>query len=276
VAALASRELRYRTLPKRSRVPKPSATLPPARRDTPVSAGTNPRANLFVSRMLIDQTSAVKRRDELVGLIADGRFPCVGAKSALARGQLKILVGHSLASAWDDLRIHTELLDWVREYRSDSSGLRSLAVTFEGPENLSEARFEQLMWERLQSLADKDDWLGQPCDASVSPDPADPEFGLSIGGAAFFVVGLHPDASRPSRRAPRPTMAFNLHNQFEQLRHDGVYDRMREKIIERDVALSGSPNPMLARFGESSGARQYSGRAVGSDWRCPFHDPRNS
>jgi hypothetical protein len=27
---------------------------------------------------------------------------------------------------------------------------------------------------------------------------------------------------------------------------------------------------MLARHGESSEARQYSGRLVDSDWRCPF------
>jgi FPC/CPF motif-containing protein YcgG len=240
------------------------------------AAGTIVRGGRFISDMLIDQTSAVKRRDELVAVISDSRFPCVGAKSALARGQLKILVGHSLASAWDDLRIHAELLDWVKAYRLDGSGLRSLVVAFEGPERLSEKQFEQLMWERLQSLADKDDWRRQPCDSAVSADPDDPEFGLSLGGAAFFVVGLHPGASRPARRAPRPTLAFNLHDQFERLRHQGVYDRMRDKIIERDVALAGSPNPMLARFGESSGARQYSGRAVGDDWRCPFHDPRAS
>ena len=40
--------------------------------------------------------------------------------------------------------------------------------------------------------------------------------------------------------------------------------------IERDVEVSGAPNPMLARHGAVSEARQYSGRAVGSDWSCPF------
>ena len=38
----------------------------------------------------------------------------------------------------------------------------------------------------------------------------------------------------------------------------------------RDEALTGSRNPMLARHGEASEARQYSGRAVDEDWRCPF------
>jgi FPC/CPF motif-containing protein YcgG len=130
------------------------------------------------------------------------------------------------------------------------------------------------MWARLQSLADKDDWRGQPYDRSVSPNPDDPHFSLSFGGAAFFVIGLHPNASRPARRMPRPTLVFNLHDQFERLRKEGRYERMRDAIITRDVALAGDANPMLARFGEASEARQYSGRKVSDDWRCPFRDPR--
>ena len=224
--------------------------------------------------MLIENLSTAERQAELQAAIADEAFPCVGAKSALARGQLKVLVGHSLASAWDDVKIHSELLDWVRAYKANSRGLRSLAVVFEGPLDLTEKEFEALMWDRLQSFADKDEWRGQPYDESVSADPDDPKFSLSFGGAAFFVVGLHPNASRPARRVPRPTLVFNLHDQFERLREEGRYERMRERIIERDVALAGSANPMLDRFGENSGARQYSGRAVGDDWRCPFRDPR--
>ncbi|MDQ3481793.1 MAG: YqcI/YcgG family protein [Pseudomonadota bacterium] len=224
--------------------------------------------------LLLDQHSALERREELLTAIADESFPCVGAKSAMACGTLRILVCRSLESAWDDVQIHSELLDWARAYREDSRGLRSLAVVFEGPCDLTEERFEQLMWKRLQSLADKDEWRGQSYDRRVSPDPDDPHFALSFGGAAFFVVGLHPGASRPGRRVPRPTLVFNLHDQFERLREEGRYESMREKIVRRDVALAGSVNPMLARYGEASGARQYSGRAVDDHWRCPFRDPR--
>ena len=130
------------------------------------------------------------------------------------------------------------------------------------------------MWDRIQSLADKDSWRGQDYDGSVSPHPDDPKFSLSFGGQAFFVVGLHPNASRPARRFPRPTLVFNLHDQFERLRAEGRYEKMRDKIIERDVALAGEPNPMLARHGEASEARQYSGRVVDDAWACPFRDPR--
>lgn len=224
--------------------------------------------------MLVDEIKVLQRREELLSTIADERFPCVGAKSAMARGMLKTLVCHSLESAWDDVRIHSELLEWVRAYRDKPGGFRSLAAVFEGPTDLPEERFEAAMWKRLQSLADKDEWRGQPYDASVSPNPEDPHFSLSFGGAAFFVIGLHPKASRAARRTPRPTLVFNLHDQFERLRDEGRYEGVRNKTIRRDVAFSGSVNPMLARFGETSEARQYSGRLVGKDWRCPFRDPR--
>lgn len=206
--------------------------------------------------------------------ISEASFPCVGAKSALARDSLKVIRARDLRSAWNDVAIHRELLRWSLDYRDDPEGLRSLAVIFEGPLDLDERAFEAAMWERVQSFADKDAWLCQPYDAGVSPDPDDPHFSLSFGGCAFFVVGLHPHASRPARRFPRPTLVFNLHAQFERLREEGKYERMRDRILERDVALAGSPNPMIARFGEASEARQYSGRVVESDWDCPFRDPR--
>lgn len=224
--------------------------------------------------MLVDEDIARQASEELTSAIADATFPCLGAKSAMARDTLKTVVCQSLELAGEDARIHSELLSWVADYRQDPSGLRSLAVVFAEPADLDEEQFEAAMWKRLQALACIDDRRRQPYNDSVSGDPEDPHFSLSFGGEAFFVVGLHPRASRPARRMPRPTLVFNLHDQFERLREEGRYERMRERILSRDEALAGSVNPMLARFGEESEARQYSGRAVGDDWCCPFRDPR--
>lgn len=224
--------------------------------------------------MIINDETALARHAELSAAIADTRFPCVGAKSAMARGMLRTVACRSLESAWDDLRIHAELLEWSSAYRRDPGGLRSLAFVFDGPDDLDEEAFEAAMWTRLQSLADKDVWRGQPYARGVSANTEDPHFSLSFGGAAFFVVGLHPHASRPARRLSRPTLVFNLHDQFDRLRGDGRYEPMRAKILTRDAALAGTINPMLVRHGEASEARQYSGRVVGADWRCPFRDPR--
>jgi FPC/CPF motif-containing protein YcgG len=197
-------------------------------------------------------------------------FPCVGAKSALAHGRLTVLACNRIDSAWDDLRIHDSLLRFAQAYRNDSTLFQSFAVVFEGPNDLSEEAFERALWERVQSLSDKDVWRGQDYDPSVSPDPANPHFSLSFGGEAFFIVGLHPNASRPARRFDQPALIFNLHDQFEKLRDAGKYEGMREKILVRDDRLAGSRNPMLARHGEVSEARQYSGRVVKDDWQPQF------
>jgi FPC/CPF motif-containing protein YcgG len=197
-------------------------------------------------------------------------FPCVGAKAALAHGNLEVLACDRIDSAWDDLRIHQGLLDFTSAYRAEPSLFRSFAVVFEGPVDLDETAFERALWARVQSLSDKDVWRGQDYDPRVSPNPANPHFSLSFGGEAFFIVGLHPHASRPARRFERPTLVFNLHDQFERLRADGKYEAMREKILVRDEQLAGSRNPMLARHGEASEARQYSGRSVDPGWEPPF------
>lgn len=205
-----------------------------------------------------------------INFINDKAFPCVGAKAALNRDGMRFVVARDFRSAWDDLRILPGLHDLARRYRSDPQMFQSFVVLFEGGAPESEEEYERLLWSRLQSLSDKDDWLGQRPDPRVEHDPDDPHFAMSFGGEAFFVVGLHPRSSRPARRFTSPAMIFNLHDQFEQLRDSGKYDSMRSTIVRRDIELAGSVNPMLASHGSISSARQYSGRAVEPDWQCPY------
>jgi uncharacterized protein len=220
------------------------------------------------------QISKPPPRHDLVAafedFVRDPSFPCVGAKAALSKRQMTYVVARDITSAWDDLRIHSTVSDIVRLYRENPLPFRSLAVIFEEQSALDEIGFETHLWARLQSLSDKDDWLGQKCDDRVTHDPDHPEFSVSLSGEAFFIVGLHPGASRPARRFIRPVLIFNLHDQFEKLREANQYDKLRASIIERDVKIAGSVNPMLAEHGKSSAARQYSGRAVESEWKCPY------
>lgn len=215
-------------------------------------------------------TSDLTLLDDFREFIHEASFPCVGAKSALAKGTLDILLARDLRSNWDDRRIYDGLNKTIEAYRKDSTVFRSFAVVFQGPITQDERSFERHLWARAESLTNKDTWLGAPRDPRVSNDPNDPHFSLSFAGEAFFIVGLHPMASRPARRFERPVLVFNLHDQFEQLRSEGRYEKMRNTIVERDIKLSGSANPMLAQHGSISEARQYSGRKVGADWVCPF------
>lgn len=211
-----------------------------------------------------------KLERKLFAHVAAAAFPCVGAKSALARGRLTVLACDRIDSAWDDLRIHDGLLQFVESYRAEPVLFQSYAVVFDGPGDLAEGAFEAALWARVQSLSDKDVWRGQEYDDRVSTDPTNPHFSLSFGGEAFFIVGLHPNASRPARRFDHPALVFNLHDQFQRLRDANKYEGLREKILSRDEQLAGTSNPMLARYGEVSEARQYSGRMVDDDWEAPF------
>ena len=141
------------------------------------------------------------------------------------------------------------------------------ALQYENFEDFDEGEFEALLWGALQHLHDHDD---TPWAEGVAADRDNPHFAFSVAGTAFFVVGLHPNASRVARRAPVPTLVFNLHEQFERLRASGRFDRMRDTIRERDERLQGSINPMVSDHGTASEARQYSGREVDDSWLAPF------
>lgn len=208
--------------------------------------------------------------------VSNPLFPCVGAKAALGRNALCFHRARSLTSAWDDLAAVQKLIGFARAQARRPDHFASFVLLFEGPRTLSEEHFEAALWERLQSMSDKDAWLGQPAARRMSADPADSNFALNFGGQAFFAVGLHPRASRKARRFVAPAIVFNLHSQFAHLRASGRYEKMRATILERDIRLQGSINPMLARHGTTSEARQYSGRAVGDDWQCPFRDRRRA
>jgi FPC/CPF motif-containing protein YcgG len=197
-------------------------------------------------------------------------FPCVGAKAALAAGSIETITARDITSSWDDLRIHEHLCAFSKKLRDDSRSFRSFAVLFEQPHALDELVFEKIMWTRLQSIQDKDHWLSYRPDARVARDPNSPDFAFSVGGEAYFVVGMHPGSSRQSRRTPMHALIFNPFMQFQQLREAGKYSRMSDVVRSRDIAVCGSENPMLADHGTAPVARQFSGRTVGEDWRCPL------
>ncbi|MCB1461164.1 MAG: YqcI/YcgG family protein [Nitratireductor sp.] len=202
--------------------------------------------------------------------IQDTAFPCVGAKSALARDALTMHLAEDIERAKDDVDIHRALRDFSDSLDLDSPIVKSFVVLFDGPCDLAEEDFEKALWNRLQCLHNLDVVSGTAWHRNVDADPNSPHFSLSIGGEPYFVIGLNPNASRPARRFSRPAMVFNSHLQFEKLRADGRFEKMKDIIRQRDAQLAGSVNPMLSDHGEASEARQYSGRMVNDNWKCPF------
>ncbi|MGJ3231506.1 MAG: guanitoxin biosynthesis heme-dependent pre-guanitoxin N-hydroxylase GntA [Oceanicaulis sp.] len=216
--------------------------------------------------------SAMSRREAFEHYLQSEEFTCVGAKAALAQGQLRLVEAGPIDSPIHDVAVRKAVIEFIAELDRDGPQLQSLVVLFEGPCDLCEVRFEQLLWTRLQSLRNMDVAAGEAWAQDVSPDPNSAHFSMSLAGEPFFVVGLHKASSRPARRFAYPAMVFNAHRQFEALRKDGRFERMKAIIRDRELAAYASINPMLADYGEGREAAQYSGRSVGSDWSPPF-DP---
>ncbi|MBA3883732.1 MAG: YqcI/YcgG family protein [Chthoniobacterales bacterium] len=196
-------------------------------------------------------------------------FPCVGARAALNSESYTLVTHDELGSEESATTLARDLFDFTRSDMCKTSEYATLIAVFRQPTIVDEQQFERLLWEQLQRLNRLDaahfDW-----DEAVKADPTDPQFSFSFAGQALYVIGLHPHSSRVARRFEWPAVVFNPHEQFERLRADGKWKRMQHTIRERDVELQGEVNPMLSDFGETTEARQYSGRAVEDDWRAPF------
>lgn len=209
-----------------------------------------------------------------VSFLSGRDFPCLAARSAIVRKQVRCAVFTHMACPADDADILHFLYDFIMRFRASGNPYHSAAVIFRGPAT-DEEQFETLLWTRLQAISDLDaENFGY--DPRVKSDPSSPAFSFSLMEEALYVIGMHPGSSRRARRFAYPALVFNPHHQFELLREKGQYEKMREVVRKRDLAWSGSVNPMLADFGVTSEAMQYSGRLYESTWQCPFKPSHGS
>ena len=202
-------------------------------------------------------------------VISEDSYPCLGAKSVVARGSYRLGLYTYMGTAAATRGLARDLCAFRAERPLIRGEFASYVAVFEGPQFQSELEFESALWSQLQRLYDLDRDL-HGWDRRVRADPGDPQFAYSFAGEAYFVVGLHLLSSRRARRFPWPALVFNAHTQFDELRERTIYDQFVRAIRTRDAAFQGTVNPMMNDFGTVSEARQYAGRAVPADWKCPF------
>ena len=201
--------------------------------------------------------------------VLNNSFPCTGAKAAFNGNCYRFGFYAEMNTAETTAGLAFDLWEYVQERLLLGTNYATFVASFAAPVVADEKSWEGLLWAQLQSLRDLDRSL-HAWDASVSRDPDSADFSFSFAQTGFFIVGLYPASSRLARKFAYPTMIFNAHAQFEQLRQQNQFERMRQTIRARDLKLQGSLNPNLSNFGERSEARQYSGRAVEENWQCPF------
>lgn len=203
----------------------------------------------------------------------DPDFPCLGAKSIVNQQSYRFALYPTLAAEESTRQLAIDLYAFINERARIQGDFTSYIACFREPKVLTPKQFEIVLWEQLKALHQVDT-PNHSWSEKVSSDPADPNFSFSFGGQPFFIVGLAPSSERWARRFPWPILVFNDHDQFERLRREQRFERLKDAIRQRDEHLHGSPNEMLEDFGGvHSEARQYAGRQVGRRWRCPaqFH-----
>jgi len=221
-------------------------------------------------KLAVQSTADLAIVDEVKAFIKSDQFPCVGAKAAQSQKLIEYRVYRELAEQVSTTSFYLDVHEYLLTLNLEDARVQSFVAIFPETTFESEIDFERLLWDQLGSLIELDRSLNINWASDVSDDPENPHFSLSIGGHPFFIVGMHPAAHRGARRSPFTMLVLNSHAQFEKLREDGRFDRLKTIIRQRDLEIHGTINPSLDDFGNTSEARQYSGRKVTEDWKCPI------
>ncbi|WP_245372891.1 guanitoxin biosynthesis heme-dependent pre-guanitoxin N-hydroxylase GntA [Crossiella equi] len=203
---------------------------------------------------------------EVVDHVSAEDFTCLGARAALRKKTISVHHYGEFGASAEIGQMHEDLVTFTRTTQFSAKSFASFVAVFDEMDCPAEAHFERRLWELLQALHGHDAALGHGWHPDYETDPASPRFAYCVGGHPFFVVGMHPGASRPTRRFRRPAMVFNSHIQFWALQEH--FFTMRERIREREIAAHGSVNPSFLAYEDE--ARHYGGRFTEGDWACPF------
>jgi len=209
-----------------------------------------------------------KIEKEYKNFILKKKHPCVMAKTLFMMDNYHLKIYSQFNDYKSAENLLSDLEDFVSQYDFDSNVFESFLAVFPNTNFTSEIEFEKELWSLLNKLHEIDDY---PWDPTVSDNPEASNFSFSLKGKAFYIIGLHPESSRIARQSPYTTIVFNLHWQFERLREMGTYKKLKKRIRKRDKKLQGTINPVLKDFLNDTEAKQYSGRQVENDWKCPFH-----
>lgn len=212
---------------------------------------------------------AVVAHDAFRSFVLDDAYPCLAARASLNRMSYRFGAYSRLNDAPVSEGLMRDIYAFVNERRTLGDTFTTFVAVFREPLGINELDFEAALWGQLRRLRELDRAFHVP-DPSVSNNPDDPNFSFSLAGNAFFIVGLHGAASREARRFAWPTLIFNAHDQFQRLKEKGSFPGLQSRIRVRDIALQGSINGNLAEFGHHTEARQYSGRQVEENWKCPL------
>lgn len=205
---------------------------------------------------------------EIKKLLSQKNYPCTPALRSFNRGEYQVGLYKKFGSGYHWKELRQDLLFFIKKQKETNSPYLTFWAVYENLD-MDEVDFEANLWNELSHLTSEElkgiDWpMGD------SSNPNDRKFSFCIEGEPFFVVGLHPKASREARKFKWPVLVFNLFSQFELLKIQGVFDSTVKNNRKLDVKFSGSVNPMAKKYGEKWESIQFSGKNNPISWKCPF------
>lgn len=203
-------------------------------------------------------------------LIGQKNYPCVAALKSFHLGDYQIKTYRGMGQQSQRPQLRKDLLSYLQKYLETKSTYFTFWAVFEDSQFANEQEFEDHLWKELSSLTSEETKLADQ-DPRFSSNPGDKGFCFSLGGKAFFVVGLHPQSSRISRQFPWPALVFNVYEQFDQLMQKNLYQPMIAQNRKRDMQFQGNVNPMVEEHGDNWESIQFSGKKNPLSWKCPFH-----
>lgn len=192
--------------------------------------------------------------------------PCIGARSVGPASKLFVALYPDMSTVETAVEFVTDFGDYlaVSDHQQDDV-IKTMAAMFITRPRTQDA-FAEEYWRFAQICHDIDPSSWDP---TVSADPNDPTFELSLAGRAVFTTTLNPGSPRNARRFSFPTWVMNQTRQFDALRNkerrgfENEFDRWQTTIRKRDSETdpSGEPNPVLVNHGEGSAFGQLAGSA---------------
>jgi FPC/CPF motif-containing protein YcgG len=200
-------------------------------------------------------------------MILNQQFPCPGARTAFTQGTYRFGLFDELGTKETAISLGKSLKKFIEDRASWDTMYTGFVSCFKEPIPMTHEQFAEFLWKMLQELhiSDLSEW-----DPNYSFDSESPDFAFCYGGLSFFIAGMHSGSPRFARRFAWPTLLFNVHDQFNQLREKGIFEKFRDRVRKNDTALQGHVNPASIDFGAQSEAIQYTGLIHSETWKCPF------
>jgi len=212
-------------------------------------------------------TAAQFVHSQFRAMVLNAQFPCPGARTAFTKGTYRFGLFDEIGTRDTAIALGSSLKRFIEERVTWNSNFTPFVSCYKAPIPMSHEQFAHLLWAMLQELhvIDFSEW-----DPKYSPDPDSPDFAFSYAGTSFFVNGIHSGSPRFARRFGWPTIVFNTHEQFDNLRREGIFEKFRDGVRKKDKELQGYVNPAAEDVGVVSEAIQYTGIIDNPSWKCPF------